>query len=159
MAKVYVETSFFSVCVTTRSNPLDIGRREASNRWWAEQAGNFDLFISAEVARELDAPGFVQRERGLAMLDGLTALALTSTVYGFADVLVRERVMPGPAVAGDAVHVAAAAVHRMDYILTWNIRHLANPNKRTHLAVVCMRAGLMAPQLVTPDLLQVSDHE
>jgi len=61
--------------------------------------------------------------------------------------------MPGPASAGDAIHVAAATVHRMEYLVTWNVRHLANPNKRTHFGVIRLRLGLAPPQIVTPDML------
>ncbi len=60
--------------------------------------------------------------------------------------------MPGP-VAGDAVHVSVACVHGVDYLLTWNVRHLANPNKLEHLAAVCLRLGLTPPRIVTPDML------
>ena len=69
--------------------------------------------------------------------------------------LVLEQVMPGPADEGDAIHLAASIVHRMDYLLTWNQRHLANPNKRTHLMVVAARARLQLPELVTPDLMRL----
>lgn len=94
------------------------------------------------------------------MLSGLRALELNAEVAALAELLVRERVMPGPAVEGDAIHFAASAIHRMDYLLTWNQKHLANPNKRTHLAVICARINLSAPQIVTPDLLIVeNDHE
>ncbi len=68
--------------------------------------------------------------------------------------------MPGPAVEGDAVYLAVSVVHGMDYLLTWNQRHLANPNKRTHLAAICARLNLNVPQIVTPDLLIVeADHD
>lgn len=92
------------------------------------------------------------------MLRGLNALEITDDVIEFGEVLVRDRVMPAPAVAGDALHVAAATVHRMDYMLTWNVKHLANPNKRTHFAVVCARVGLIPPLLVTPDMLEESGN-
>lgn len=61
--------------------------------------------------------------------------------------------MPGPAARGDAVHVAASVVHRMDYLLTWNVKHLANPNKLSHLRTICRRVGLAIPELVTPEFL------
>ena len=61
--------------------------------------------------------------------------------------------MPGPAAEGDALHVAATLVHRMDHLVTWNQRHLANQNKRTHLQVVCARLGYLLPEIVTPDLM------
>jgi hypothetical protein len=79
-------------------------------------------------------------------------------VLGFAEVLVREKVMPGPA-AGDAVHVAAATVHGVEYVVTWNVRHLANPSKTEHLRIVCLRSGFISPRIVTPDLLWEDEDE
>lgn len=67
--------------------------------------------------------------------------------------------MPGPAIEGDAIHVAVCAVHRIEYLVTWNQKHLANPNKRTHLTVVCARSNFPAPQIVTPDLLVVENGD
>jgi hypothetical protein len=43
--------------------------------------------------------------------------------------------------------------------MTWNQKHLANPNKRTHLAVICARLNLPVPQIVTPDLMIVEDSD
>jgi hypothetical protein len=159
VAKVYVETSFFSLCVTTRTTDVDAGRRAVSNAWWANQAGRFEVFISPEVVRELSAPEFPNSVQALEMLRGLNVLELSPDVIRLAELFVKERVMPAPSVEGDAVHVAAATIHRMDYLLTWNVKHLANPNKRTHFAIICMRLGLTPPQLVTPDLLEASDDE
>ena len=161
MARVYLETSFFSECGTIRQGAIDVGRRATSLKWWQAQAKLFDLFISDEVIRELSDPDFPDTVRtpALAMLAGLNALPLNAEVASFADLLVRERVMPAPAVQGDAIHFAIAAIHGMDYLLTWNQKHLANPNKRTHLAVICARVNLIAPQIVTPDLLILEDTD
>lgn len=90
------------------------------------------------------------------MLEGIYSLTLTDEVEEVARLLVEKKVMPGPISTGDAVHVALAIVHRIQYILTWNIKHLANPNKRVHLAVFCMQLNLPCPQLVTPDMLKWS---
>lgn len=154
-----METSFFSACVSTRTGKKNAGWRASSNEWWTTQANRHDLFISPEVIRELSADDYVNSRKALAMLRGLNVLELTPAVIDLAELLVRERVMPTPAVEGDALHVAFATIHRMDFILTWNVKHLANPNKRTHFAVTCMRAGLAAPVLATADLLQESDDE
>jgi hypothetical protein len=69
-----------------------------------------------------------------------------------ASVFVRERLFPVPAV-GDALHVAVYAVHDVEYLLSWNVRHMANPNKTTQLQVICRRLGLVPPKILTPDLL------
>ena len=159
MSSVYLETSFFSECCTIRTGDIARGRRASSLLWWHRDARRFELFISNEVVRELSSLEFPEAVRApaLEMLAGLPQLALTDEVLGVAAVLVRERVMPGPASEGDALHVAAALVHRMDHIVTWNQQHLANQNKRVHLQVVCARLGYLLPEIVTPDLMFLGD--
>ncbi len=158
MARVYLETSFFSACVSTRTTTRSLYWREVSNEWWVFEAPRHDLVISGEVITELSDPAFAQREHALAMLKGLHQLEISDEVLGLAEVLVREKVMPGP-VAGDALHVAVATWHTVDYMLTWNVKHLANPNKRTHLGLVCLRLGLVPPAIITPDLLRGLNDE
>lgn len=119
------------------------------------------MYVSPEVVRELSSPRFPSavRNSALGMLHGLKALAFIPKVAETAELLVRERVMPGPAVEGDAVHVAFCVVYRVEYLLTWNQKHLANPKKRTHLAIICARLNLPAPQIVTPDLMNVEESD
>ncbi len=157
MPSVYLETSFFSECCTIRTSDIARGRRATSLEWWTTYAPRFDVYVSDEVVRELSSNSFPRevREPALAMLDGLSLLPLTDKVTAFSELLVAERVMPGPANAGDALHVAISAVHSMDHLLTWNQKHLANPNKRTHLLIVAARAQLQIPEFVTPDLMRL----
>ena len=60
---------------------------------------------------------------------------------------------------GYAVHLAVASIHESDYLLTWNCRHLANPNKLRQIAEVNRRLGLMVPVLVTPPMLYREDKQ
>jgi hypothetical protein len=161
VAKVYLETSFFSECVTIRTGTIDLGRRDTSLNWWKTQAKAFETCVSPEVVRELSSPHFPVnvRDSALGMLLGLEVLAFTEEVASVAELLVSERVMPGPAVEGDALHVAFSMVHRVEYLMTWNQKHLANPRKRTHLAVICARLGVTPPQIVTPDLMILEDDD
>lgn len=80
-------------------------------------------------------------------------LEINSEIEEFAALLVAQKLMPAPSISGDALHVAIATIHRMEYILSWNVKHMANENKRTHLAVICMRLGLVPPMIVTPDMI------
>ncbi len=153
MARVYLETSFVSASVTDRTDVASVYRRDASVEWWGSQRPSHDVFASLEVVRELEAPGFRRRDEALGLLAGVELLGIDRTVLGLARLLVSELVMPGPAAGGDAMHVAIATIHRMDYLLTWNVRHLANPNKLAHLRQLCVRVGVVPPQIVTPDLL------
>jgi len=153
VSSVYLETSFFSACISTRTSDKSVGWRASSLEWWNTQRSSHELFISGEVIKELSAPDFPHTQPALAMLQGMSVLEINPEIEQFADLLVTEKVMPGPSLSGDAMHVATAAIHRIQYILTWNVKHLANENKRTHLAVICMRLGLVPPMIVTPDML------
>jgi len=82
-----------------------------------------------EVEYELADPEFRRGVEALRWIEELPLLQVDARVIGLAELLMKERVMPGP-VAGDAVHVAIAAVHGLDYMLTWNVRRLANPEPR-----------------------------
>jgi hypothetical protein len=157
VSSIYLETSFFSECCTIRTSEIARGRRATSLEWWQNDAPKFDLYISGEVVRELSSPDFPQAvsEPALAMLTGLTLLPATPEVVSFAELLVAERVMPGPATEGDALHLAVSIVHGLDFLLTWNQRHLANPNKRTHLTIVAACAHLRVAEIVTPDLMRL----
>ncbi len=153
MDRVYLETSFFSACVDSRETVRSRAWRESSLDWWQNRRSSYACCISPEVVGELSAPGFVHRDAALAMVGELDILEISAEVLALADLFVRNKAMPGPANAGDAVHVAVSAVHRVDFLLSWNVKHLANPRKRTHVAILCVRAGLNSPSIVTPDML------
>ena len=153
MARVYLETSFFSACVSDRADVMSVYRREQSRQWWTMQRRRHDVCICPEVLTELSRPAYRHRELALQMTVGVDVLPLVDEVRGVAKVLVREKVMPGPEGSGDAMHVAAAVVHRIDYLLSWNVRHLANVNKVEHLRVICQRLGYMPPVVTRPEVV------
>lgn len=147
-----------SACVTDREDVSSAHRRQVSMEWWETQRDYHQNFVSAEVVRELSDPAHRLHAEALTWIGSVPMLPITEEVQGLAEILVREKVMPAP-VAGDAVHVAVAAVHGIEYMLSWNVRHLANPNKTRHLQAICLRVGVIAPKIVTPDLLWETHDE
>jgi predicted nucleic acid-binding protein len=156
MASVYLETSFVSACVTDLTDAASIYRRQISTEWWETQAARHSLYVSPEVVAELSHHAFPRRREALAMIRDVQSLSIDEDVRGLAHLLIREKVMPAP-LAGDALHVAIATVHGMEYMLTWNVRHLANIRILAHLRIICRRAGFLPPSIVTPDLLWEDD--
>ena len=156
MAKVYLETSFFSACVTTRIDVDSQSWKGRSLSWLKTQAPRHELFISAEVLAELSAPTYLNRDAALAFTAGIELLPISAEVLVLGQLLIDQKVMPGP-LKGDAVHVAVTAYHGVEYLLSWNVKHLvkhlANPNKRMHLARILTNAGRGIPAIVTPDVL------
>ena len=53
----------------------------------------------------------------------------------------------------DAIHVAVAVINRMDYLVTWNLDHIANAANRGKIEQACRDAGLRAPIICTPEEL------
>lgn len=88
--------------------------------------------------------------------DDLRRVAVSHEVVNVARRYTRERLVPHD-VQGDALHLAMACVYEFDFLLTWNIRHLANPNKLAHLTVINRRLGLLTPQVVTPETLWLEE--
>ena len=117
MARVYLETSYVSAYVTDRDDTASVYRRQVSTTWWKEQRGKHELFVAEEVLAELSHRDFRRRAEAAALIDGVPLLPTDDDVRGLARILVREKVMPGP-VAGDAIHVAVATVHGIEYVLT-----------------------------------------
>jgi hypothetical protein len=150
--KVYLETSFVSACVTTRTDSSSLHRRKESLEWWKSESDKHELLVSTEVIAELADPDYPTRTRALEWIRDVPVLDVTDETLGLARVFIAELVMPQP-LTGDAVHVAAATLVRAEYLLSWNVKHLANPNKRIHLAKVCLRLGLVPPTIVTPEFL------
>ena len=156
MARVYLETSFVSACVTQRTDIGSAYRQQASLRWWHEQGPGSELFVSDEVLSELSDERYPQRDAARAFVEDIPVIAVSDPMIALARVFVERLVMPKP-VGGDALHVAMAAISEMEYLLTWNVQHLANPNKTMHLNAVCLEFGLVPPLIVRPDdLLEVT---
>jgi hypothetical protein len=148
---VYLDATIPSFYYEDRPGTIMQAWREITVAFWEQARDRYDLFVSDETLRELQESGYPEdkRRQCLALVDGLTRLAVTPEVTDLAAYYVREHVMPGDDL-GDAFHLAFATWYRMHYLLTWNCKHLANANKFGHIDVVNGRRRLLSPALVTP---------
>jgi hypothetical protein len=158
MARVYLETSFVSACVSYRTDVASAYQREASLAWWQSAQGRHEVLLSDAVVNELSDGRYLHREAAFAFVDGVPVLSLTPKMMALAEVLVVRRVMPRP-IGGDALHVAVATVAGVEYLVTWNVRHLANPKKAQQVNAVCLEFGLVAPRILRPDdMMEIEDE-
>jgi len=155
---VYLDTNVPSFLTTTREDPASTVRRELTQRFWRAHAPKYRLFVSELVIAELTGADWPGRDEALAAIDTLLRLPVTTEVRRATDAYIRARVMPDNA-RGDAAHYACASVHGMDIVLTWNIRHLANPGKTERLAALNRRLGLSTPVVCTPEALLEEDSD
>ena len=115
------------------------------------------LFRSSQVVLdELMEGEYPGQHHCLDLVRPLPLLRLTDEILEIAEIYQQERVMPAPPSA-DALHVAIAAYYRVEYLLTWNCRHLANARKTRHLETINLRLRIPTPRLVTPHNLQLTE--
>jgi predicted nucleic acid-binding protein len=126
--------------------------QQLTMEWWQGRRASFTLFVSELVLAEAGAGDAEIAARRLACLTDIPSLAITPEAQSLAGRLLAAGVLPAKA-AADALHLAIAAAHRVDYLLTWNIRHLANAAIRRQVERITVEAGLVAPVLCTPEEL------
>jgi predicted nucleic acid-binding protein len=149
MHRVYVETSVISYLAARPSRNLVVaGQQQVTRDWW-EQRDRFELFASDIVIAEASrGDSDASRER-LALLESVAVLTAHVDAEALAMSFVAQAALPGKA-AIDAIHVALAAVHGMDFLVTWNCTHIANAVIRPQLEILCWRAGHRPPVICTP---------
>jgi hypothetical protein len=121
--------------------------------WWDEQRIRYELFTSQVVLTEARAGDPDAAQRRLAVLERLPFLDVTDAAVVLATRLVTGQALPAQA-AQDALHLAVACVHGMQYLLTWNCTHLANARLRSRIEQVCREAGYIPPIICTPEELE-----
>lgn len=122
--------------------------QQVTRDWW-ETRSAFDLYVSQFVLDEAGAGDAEAAERRLAALADIPVLDLTLEVRLVAGEILRLGGMPAKAYV-DAVHVAVAAAHGIDYLLTWNCAHIANPMLRGKIEAICRATGFEPPVISTP---------
>ncbi len=149
LKRVYIETTIPSFYHTLRTDTESVARMNWTRQWWDELAAQFRLTSSAAVIAELRRGPTGQTEERIELVKDVDLLPITDEVERIANVYIDKLVMPNDP-AGDALHLAVASFHKVDLLLTWNCRHLANPNKIDHIRLVNYELGLPMPLLTTP---------
>lgn len=151
-SKVYIETTVVSyLAASPTSDLIQSAHQEITRQWWAERA-RFDLFVSRAVVAEARRGDVRAAARRLTALRRIPRLATGPGVVRLADALLRSGALPAKAQI-DAVHVAVAAANGIDYLLTWNLRHLANATIRGKIEQAVRDAGMIPPIICTPEEL------
>ncbi len=155
MAKrVFLETTIPSYLAGWRSRDLlQAARQQITLTWWENHRHSFDLCTSQIVLDEVaDSHPDVARRR-IAYFQGVPILDLTDDVTKLATAIMDSGLLPPKAVR-DGIHIATAAVHMVDILLTWNCRHIANATITKELDAIVRGVGFELPILCTPEQLQ-----
>jgi len=155
---VYLETTVIGYLAMRVSSILRVAANQQTTRdWWENHRHRFDLFVSRFVVNECSGGDPVAARERLAYLEGIPLLPASEEAKSVADSLVV--MVPLPEKAGiDALHIAMAAVNGIEYLLTWNCKHIANPSLRLGIERVCRFMEYEPPVICTPqELLEIDD--
>lgn len=150
---VYLETTIPSYLTARPSRDLVIAaHQQLTADWWNNRRDRFRLHISERVLREARSGDADAAARRLAELQGIPLLKITDEVTELLRQFLAKGIIPRKA-AEDAFHIAIATVNRMNYLLTWNCRHIVNAEIMKGLAKAAAVMGYTLPVLCTPEQL------
>jgi len=155
---VYIETSIISYLTSRVSrNLIAAARQQLTQTWWDFRL-NYDLYISEVVSRECAAGDPSAAKKRLDAIEGLNLLRVTKEVVELSKAIVARGIIPAKA-AEDSLHISIATIHAMDFLLTWNCKHIANPEIQRQIALYLEEQGLFLPFICTPEELLGADDE
>ena len=153
MESVYLETTIASYLTAWRSSKrVMAGQQDQTHEWWNEHRLNYELFCSRLVLEGAKRGDPEAAKRCLEILNGIPLLKQSEETDSLAEKLKIGISLP-PKAEYDAFHIAIAAVHGIDYLLTWNCRHIANVKLRPKIEAICRDAGFEPPLICTPSEL------
>ena len=150
--RVYIESTVISYLAAKPARDLVKQARQFLTREWWEQRRRWDLYISTGVMREIQLGNRDAARRRVAFVNGLSLLPETEEAGQLADYLIKSGLVP-ESVRDDALHIATATVHGMDYLVTWNQKHIFNPFRIEAMYAAIRKWKRTPPVLIRPDNL------
>ena len=157
--RVYIESTIPSYVVARPARDLlQAARQQLTRDWWDLKRERHALFTSQVVLDEIAAGEPEMARRRLELIAGLMVLDLTDVAESLAGQILQSGLLPARA-DSDAAHIALATVHRMDILLTWNCRHIANAAIEGRLRRQVQAQGYDLPAICTPEELLGESYE
>ena len=133
---VYIETSILGYLTARPSRNLVVAANvQVTREWWDTRRSDFQLYTSQAVVKEVSQGDAEIASRRLEILRDFSLLELNQSVLDLAEQFLGRSNLPSKADV-DAVHIATATVHGIDYLLTWNCKHIANAQIQGKLALI-----------------------
>jgi hypothetical protein len=151
-SSVYIETTVVSYLTARPSRDIVLAAHQQITHEWWERRTRFSLFVSQAVITEASMGDADAARRRLLAIRSMPVLAVSGEAADLAEHFLEVRAIPRKA-AVDALHVAVAVVHGLDYVLTWNCVHIANAVIRSKLEKACREQGYQPPVICTPEEL------
>ncbi|HTG36467.1 MAG TPA: type II toxin-antitoxin system VapC family toxin [Thermoanaerobaculia bacterium] len=153
MWTVYLETTIPSYLAGRPSRDLIVAaHQQITQEWWSRAKESFSLYISEAVLEEIRAGDPEMATRRLEIVSGLPVLGIRDDVRSLVRVYHGQLGLP-PQAGADLVHIAIAVAYEVDYLVTWNCKHIANGQVIRRLLELNRKLGRSTPVIVTPEEL------
>ena len=153
METVYLETTIIGhLAGRLLGDPIVAARQRATRRWWDVQAQKYRIFISYLVIDECSGGDTTAVDERLRLIADLDVVGGSTDADGLANALIEANAIPRSE-PRDAMHISLAATNGVQYLLTWNFRHIANAQLRPLIEATCRLHGYEPPVICTPDEL------
>lgn len=151
---LYLETTIPSYYTARVSQNLIVAAHQAiTQEWWQQEALKYNIYISQFVLDEASAGDPDAAQRRLAFLNNFPLLELTPDVELLVQYIINTNLFPVKALQ-DVSHIAVAAVHGMEYLLTWNCTHINHATTKEKVRHICEAQGFLFPIICTPEELK-----
>ena len=155
---VYLETSVIGYLTSRPSRDIvTAAHQQITSEWWEDQRTKFDLVLSQFVLQEVSSGNQEFAAKRLALVQDIPILPATPEALALAQMLTKNGPLPKKSEV-DALHLAIAAVNSVDYLLTWNSKHIANAAMRPRIEALCRQAGYEPPIICTPEELMEEEN-
>ena len=155
---VYIETSVIGYLTSWLQADVTVaGHQNVTKQWWSSAPERFDVFVSQLVVRECSDGDVDAVKDRFASIEGLPVLPVTPEAEALADALIRAHAV-AVSHPNDALHIALAAAHGVQYLVSWNFRHIVNASLRPAIDRICHDAGYVPPIICTPEELMEADN-
>ena len=146
--RLYLETSVIGAYLDN-GEPF---RRDLTIRWWEHEMNDYRAVVSALVSREIERVPEPHQSSYLKLIAPLEQVELTDEVAIRSEAYISRGIFHRKYIS-DALHVAIASFHKIDYLVTWNFGHLANVRRQARIRLFNTAAGFYVPMIITPEFL------
>ena len=153
LESVYIETSIISYLTARPSrNVVVAGIQELTRDWWANKRAHYDLYISESVLREISQGDITASQKRISAVTGISSLLIDEESKRLAGDILNGAKLSSKCLE-DSLHIVIAAVNNIEYLLTWNCKHIANAKIIPKVELVCREKGYQCPRICTPQEL------
>lgn len=149
---IYIDTSIPSAYFDLREPE----KMAVTRQFWKDANSKYRLYLSNVTVAELDADEKEKRIGYGELIKGIPLLEITPDVDRIVELYIKAGIIPVK-FRIDAIHVAVAVIHRVDYFATWNCKHIAGAHKRKQIREFNLREGLFLPEIIIPT--EVTEEE